>query len=51
MERVIICHSDVNKMRRKRMEVSDDVLDGESLKSSVKKRLSQGIKRTAGDVD
>jgi len=29
----------------------DDVLEGESLKSSVKKRLPQGMKRTAGDVD
>jgi len=33
------------------MEVADDVLEGESLKSSVKKRVPQGIKRTAGDVD
>jgi len=32
------------------MEVADDVLE-ESLKSSVKKRLPQGIKRTAGGVD
>jgi len=33
------------------MEVADDVLEGKSLKLSVKKRLPQGIKRTAGDVD
>ena len=33
------------------MDVADDVLEGESLKSSVKKRIPQGIKRTAGDVD
>jgi len=33
------------------MEVADGVLEGESLKSSVKKRVPQGIKRTAGDVD
>jgi len=29
------------------MEVADDVLEGQSLKSSVKKRLPQGIKRAA----
>jgi len=101
MERIIICHSDVNEVRRKRyccdasrqmyedyqrghglgnvisglfrrvvlpflkkdkktfirnalrtgMEVADDVLERESLKSSVTKRLPQGIKRTAGYVD
>ena len=33
------------------MEVADDVLEGESLKSSVKKRVPQGIKRTAGDMN
>ena len=33
------------------MEVADDVLEGQSLKSSVKKRLPQGIKRAAGDMD
>ena len=33
------------------MEVADDVLEGESLKSSMKKRVPQGIKRTACDVD
>ena len=33
------------------MEVADDVLDGESLKSSVKKRLPRCIKRIAGDVN
>jgi len=33
------------------MEVADDVLEGESLKSSMKKRLQQSIKRTAGEVD
>jgi len=33
------------------MEVADDVLEGESLKSSMKKRISKGIKRTADDVD
>jgi len=33
------------------MDVADDVLEGESLKSSVKKRIPQGIKRTASDVD
>jgi len=31
------------------MEVADDVLEGESLKSSVKKRVPHGITRTAGD--
>ena len=29
--------------------MADDVLEGQSLKSSVKKRLPQGIKRAAGD--
>jgi len=33
------------------MEVADDVLEGESLKSSMKKRIPKGIKRTADDVD
>jgi len=33
------------------MEVADDVLEGESLKSFVKKRLPKGIKCTADDVD
>ena len=33
------------------MEVDDDVLEGKSLKSFVSKRIPQGIKRTAGDVD
>ena len=33
------------------IEVADDVLEGESLKSSVKKRLPQSIKCTAGDVN
>ena len=33
------------------MDVADDVLEGKSLKSSVKKRIPQGIKRSAGDVD
>jgi len=33
------------------MEVADDVLIGQSLKSSVKKRLPQGIKRAASDMD
>ena len=33
------------------MEVADDVLEGKSLKSSVKKRIPQGIKHTAGDMD
>jgi len=33
------------------MEVADYVLEGKSLKSSVKKRIPQGIKRSAGDVD
>jgi len=33
------------------MEVADDVLERESLKSSVKMRVPQGIKRTASDAD
>ena len=33
------------------MEVADDVLEGQSLKSSVKNRIPQGIKRAAGDMD
>ena len=41
----------IRNASRTGMEVADDVLEGESLKSSVKKRLPQGIKRTAGDVD
>ena len=31
--------------------MADDVLEGQSLKSSVKNRLPQGIKRAAGDMD
>jgi len=41
----------IRNASRTGMEVADDVLEGESLKGSVKKRLPQGIKRTAGDVD
>jgi len=41
----------IRNVMRTGMEVADDVLEGQSLKSSVKKRLPQGIKRTAGDMD
>ena len=41
----------ITNVLRTGMEVADDVLEGKSLKSSMKKCVPQGIKRTAGDVD